>query len=257
MGSAACAPAHSVLVFLKKSQHWGMQPHIALLCLLCWGIAVEAKGSMGLLQRSKRFSQFKTVCMGEVWNELKSSKVVSYTLTRDLTVFLFVQMLWISLHLLFWNGSIVEKRRTGLLGFDSDTDRRVDLAKIENFFMNPKTVSRNLMVCSGFFLLTASFWLIPSFLWKSSLASEREDDQDANPLDLDMVLNGYRRENFRSGVCTGDCWSRGSVQPGALSHLHPPDHCHQHPSVLSPTSFLVNGDPASKCSNMIIMFSKQ
>ena len=64
--------------------------------------------------------------------------------------FLFVQMLWISLHLLFWNGSIVEKRRTGLLGFDSDTDRRVDLAKIENFFMNPKTVSRNLMVCSGF-----------------------------------------------------------------------------------------------------------
>ena len=64
--------------------------------------------------------------------------------------FLFVQMLWISLHLLLWNGSIVENRRTGHLGFDSDTDRRVDLAKIENFFMNPKTVSRNLMVCSGF-----------------------------------------------------------------------------------------------------------
>ena len=64
--------------------------------------------------------------------------------------FLFVQMLWLSLHLIFWRGSIVENRRTGHLGFDSDTDRRVDLAKIENFFMNPRTVSRNLMVCSGF-----------------------------------------------------------------------------------------------------------
>ena len=63
-----------------------MQTHIALLCLLCWGLAVEAKNSMGLLQRSKRFSQFKTVRIGEVWNDLKSSKVVSYTLTRDITV---------------------------------------------------------------------------------------------------------------------------------------------------------------------------
>ena len=35
------------------------------------------------------------------------------------------------------------------------------------------------------FLLTASFWLIPSFLWKSSLASEREEDQDLDSLALD------------------------------------------------------------------------
>ena len=85
--STACTTAYSVLVFLKKSQNWGMQTHIALLCILFWGlVAVEAKSSMGLLQRSKRFSQFKTVRLGEVWNELKSDKVVSYTLTRDLTV---------------------------------------------------------------------------------------------------------------------------------------------------------------------------
>ena len=86
--SAACAPAFSVLVCsLKKFfKDWGMKTHIALLCLLSWGLAVEAKSSMGLLQRSKRFSQFKTVRIGEVWNDLKSSKVVSYTLTRDLTV---------------------------------------------------------------------------------------------------------------------------------------------------------------------------
>merc|ERR1712233_154323 len=199
MGSAACALACFVFVFLKKSHNWGMQTHIVLLCLIFAGLAVEAKSSMGLLQRTKRFSQFKTVRIGEVWNELKSQKVVSYTLTRDLTV-----MLWISLHLLFWNGSIVENRRTGLVGFDSATDRRVDLAKIENFFMNPKTVSRNLMVCSGFFLLTASFWLIPSFLWKSSLASDREDDRDVNR--LDMVVNSANThphlQEKTSGVVT-------------------------------------------------------
>ena len=84
--STACALACFVFVFLKKSQNWGMQTHIVLLCLLFAGLAVEAKSSMGLLQRSKRFSQFKTVRLGEVWNDLKSDKVVSYTLTRDLTV---------------------------------------------------------------------------------------------------------------------------------------------------------------------------
>ena len=81
------------------------------------------KSNTGLHQRAKRFSQFKTVKVGEVWNDLKSSKVVSYTLTRDLTVvgenfettvtfsqFLFVQMMWLSLHLLFWRGSITENR---------------------------------------------------------------------------------------------------------------------------------------------------
>ena len=87
-------------------------------------LSVGAKMSnTGFLQRAKRFSQFKTVKMGEVWNDLKSSKVVSYTLTRDLTVvgenfettvifsqFLFVQMMWLTLHLLFWRGSITENR---------------------------------------------------------------------------------------------------------------------------------------------------
>ena len=63
-----------------------MQPHLALVCLICWGLVVEAKISTGLLQRAKRFSQFKTVRIGQVWNELKSNKVVSFTLTRDLTV---------------------------------------------------------------------------------------------------------------------------------------------------------------------------
>ena len=36
------------------------------------------------------------------------------------------------------------------------------------------------------FLLTASFWLIPSFFWKSSLASRSNLDQNA--ADLDQVV---------------------------------------------------------------------
>ena len=37
--------------------------------------------------REKRFifSQFKDVKFGDVWNEAKSDKVVSYTIARDLT----------------------------------------------------------------------------------------------------------------------------------------------------------------------------
>ena len=64
--------------------------------------------------------------------------------------FLFVQMLWVSLHLLLWKGSVLEDRVTGDLALDKDTDTRVDITKIEAFFMNPKTVTRNLMVCSSF-----------------------------------------------------------------------------------------------------------
>ena len=98
--------------------------HIALLCIFSVDFSVGAnKSNTGLHQRAKRFSQFKTVKVAEVWNDLKSSKVVSYTLTRDLTVvgenfettvtfsqFLFVQMMWLTLHLLFWKGSITENR---------------------------------------------------------------------------------------------------------------------------------------------------
>ena len=44
---------------------------------------------------------------------------------------------------------------------------------------------KNLMIYLPQFLLTASFWLIPSFFWKSSLASRSNFDQ--NP-DLDQVV---------------------------------------------------------------------
>ena len=125
---------------------------------------IEMKAAPDIV-RTKRFAQFKAVKLGEVWNELKSSKVVSYTVARDVTVvssrcyfllkvccfqFLFVQVMWLSLHLLLWKGSVLESQRTGEVSLGNDTADTVRIDRIEAFFMNPKTVSRNLMVCSGF-----------------------------------------------------------------------------------------------------------
>ena len=58
--------------------------------------------------------------------------------------------MWISLHKILWKGSLLENRRTGDLLVEQDTDSRVDVSKIEKFFMNPQTVTRNVMVCTGF-----------------------------------------------------------------------------------------------------------
>ena len=41
------------------------------------------------------------------------------------------------------------------------------------------------------FLLTASFWLIPSFFWKSSLASRSNLDQNA---DQDLVVENIHTQ---------------------------------------------------------------
>ena len=82
---AACALGSTLLVEKISNQEM-ICIHIFLLCLL-FDLSVGAKMSnTGLHQRAKRFSQFKTVKVGQVWNDLKSSKVVSYTLTRDITV---------------------------------------------------------------------------------------------------------------------------------------------------------------------------
>ena len=62
--------------------------------------------------------------------------------------------MWLSLHLLLWKGSVLENRRTGEVALGTDTGDTVRIDKIEAFFMNPKTVSRNLMVCSGFVSVT-------------------------------------------------------------------------------------------------------
>lgn len=155
--------------------------------------------------RVRRFSQFKEVKLGAVWNDLKSSKIVSYTVTRDLTVFLFVQMMWITLHLFLWKGSLTENRRTGDLFFDDVTDRNVDMDKIMTFFMDPKNVARNLFVCTSFFFVTATFWLIPSFFWKYSHLSEREDTKRNDLLDtvqnsLTAADNALSADDRTSGI---------------------------------------------------------
>ena len=109
------------------------------------------------------------------------------------------------------------------------------------------------------FLLTASFWLIPSFFWKSSLASRSNLDQNSNQ---DLVVENLNTQpevfqekttgsNYkpyclvyiylhfiyhylnkmcisRSCDCLGDSWSSRSLQQSALSYLHTSDYCHKH-----------------------------
>ncbi|XP_023325334.1 uncharacterized protein LOC111699030 [Eurytemora carolleeae] len=48
--------------------------------------------------------QFKDVYLKDVLEELKSTKTVTYIFTRDTTVFLLINVIWISLHFLLWKG---------------------------------------------------------------------------------------------------------------------------------------------------------
>ena len=121
------------------------------------------------------------------------------------------------------------------------------------------TVAKNLKIYLPQFLLTASFWLIPSFFWKSSLASRSNLDQNSNQ---DLVVENLNTQpevfqekttgsNYkpyclvyiylhfiyhylnkmcisRSCDCLGDSWSSRSLQQSALSHLHTSDYCHKY-----------------------------
>ena len=101
--------------------------------------------------------------------------------------------MWITMHLLIWKGPA-----TQIAGKDDDLKEKdftqnVDMSKIATFFMNPQTVARNMLVCTSFvwifvvkfvpslllmfqFLITSTFWFLPSLLWKKTLflPSEKE-----------------------------------------------------------------------------------
>jgi len=148
--------------------------------------------------REKRavFNQFKEVKLGDVWNEAKSEKVVSYTIARDITQYLAVQLMWVSLHLLLWKGPATQlvdivTREDDIR--EKDFTENVDLSKITTFFTNPQTVARNLLVCTSFFLITSTFWFLPSLMWKSSSTSK------ADSL-VDITETVYTAEERVSGI---------------------------------------------------------
>ena len=170
--------------------------------------------------------------------------------------FLVVQLVWVLAGLLLWRGPLVPARdeSTGqLTAFLLDTDRTalgaVDTAKLNNFFMNPQHVTRNLVVCSALvgplssiflpliislyfqFLITATFWFLPSLLWKKThllavvpipgAGAGKVDSLDMSPditrlpLSLDTMDTLDRAEERVTGVYTalvdsglGDLYNR-------------------------------------------------
>lgn len=88
--------------------------------------------------------------------------------------FLAVQLVWVVAGLLLWRGPLVTARdeSTGQqTAFLLDTDRSalgaVDTAKLNNFFMNPQHVTRNLVVCSALVGPLSSIYPLSSFISSS------------------------------------------------------------------------------------------
>ena len=105
---------------------------------------------------------FKSVELQAVWDELQSRKVVSFSVVRDSTQFLVVQAAWLLAGLLLWRGPAVTRRdlitgeeRVELLE-DKVFTETVDVSKLNNFFMNPQHVTRNLVVCASLVSLSVS-----------------------------------------------------------------------------------------------------
>ena len=105
---------------------------------------------------------FKSVELQAVWDELQSRKVVSFSVVRDSTQFLVVQAAWLLAGLLLWRGPAVTRRdlitgeeRVELLE-DKVFTETVDVGKLNNFFMNPQHVTRNLVVCASLVSLSAT-----------------------------------------------------------------------------------------------------
>ena len=105
---------------------------------------------------------FKSVELQAVWDELQSRKVVSFSVVRDSTQFLVVQAAWLLAGLLLWRGPAVTRRDlvTGQQSVEQLEDKvfteAVDMGKLNNFFMNPQHVTRNLIVCGSLVSLSVS-----------------------------------------------------------------------------------------------------
>ena len=105
---------------------------------------------------------FKSVELQAVWDELQSRKVVSFSVVRDSTQFLVVQAAWLLAGLLLWRGPAVTRRDlvTGEQSVELLEDKvfteGVDVGKLNNFFMNPQHVTRNLVVCASLVSLSVS-----------------------------------------------------------------------------------------------------
>jgi len=136
----------------------------------------------------------------ENWNKLNTARNAVYFLVRDTITLTGVNLMWIVLHSIFWDGNAANREdikdsllspgvRIRLKGNSTDTDgnnrRRVDrpkdrvsvdavdtfvesftnlsFVKFWNFFANPDTSTRNLFLNLGFASFTHLMFIIPTY----------------------------------------------------------------------------------------------
>merc|ERR1711974_423283 len=144
------------------------------------------------------FGQFKEVTFQSVWEQVQSRKTVSFSVVRDTSQFLVINLAWITAGLLLWRGPAVTRAE------ETEQDE-VDISRLNNFFTNPTVVARNLFVCTSLFLMTFLFWFLPSLLWKKSVAGSQSKEERLAELsqDLDTAqerVTGVYHSLVESGV---------------------------------------------------------
>ena len=92
----------------------------------------------------------------DVWDDLRSRQTISFSVVRDTAQFLLVNTAWITAGLLLWHGPALTREdiTTGEEGEVSLLQDRlytqtIDMSRLNNFFMNPNKVARNLYVCTS------------------------------------------------------------------------------------------------------------
>ena len=88
------------------------------------------------------FGQFREVTFQSVWEQVQSRKTVSFSVVRDTSQFLVINIAWITAGLLLWRGPAVTRA-------EETEEDEVDISRLNNFFTNPTVVARNLFVCTS------------------------------------------------------------------------------------------------------------
>ena len=101
--------------------------------------------------------ELRGVLAQEVWDDLRSKQTVSFSVVRDTAQFLLINTAWITAGILLWRGPAVTREdiTTGKEGEevtllqDRLTTQPIDMSRLNNFFMNPNKVARNLFVSTS------------------------------------------------------------------------------------------------------------
>ena len=90
-----------------------------------------------------------------VWQDLRSRQTITFSVVRDTAQFLVVNLAWITAGLLLWRGPALtgQERQEEEVTFLQDrlslSTQTVDASRLNNFFMNPNKVARNMFVSAS------------------------------------------------------------------------------------------------------------